>query len=150
MRRLAILALAAGLSGCITPLGDFEPDPELTIAGPLKADEAIALIAASLDRSRTGEIYWYGKKALTCDDGERFPSPIGCVYGFTMKRGSIVSWDEEQPPSATPLTHEIVHQFRGDPGHRDTRLWGTNPQLDDYEPGSLVGDINATLIAAGL
>ena len=129
--------------------GDVAPDPALQVAGPARAAEAIALAEARLG-FKAQPVYWYGKAAMACPDGVTFHSPVGCVYGITGGNGSIVSWDESSPASATPLGHELVHQARWDDDHADLALWGETRGGDDYEAGTVVGDLNAALMAAGL
>lgn len=149
-RAFLVVAVAASatLGGCYYT-GDVEPDPDLLVAGPTRAPEAIAMAEARLG-AKAKPVYWYGPDAMTCDDGTGFPSPEGCVLGITGANGSIVSWDGVSPPSGTPLAHELVHQARGDFGHADLRLWGASRGDYDYEPGTIVGDLNAALSAAGM
>ncbi len=147
LRGVALLAVLVA-SGC-NYTGDIEPDPALMVTGPALANEATAMVASRLG-VKALPIYWYGLDALTCDDGQGFPSPAGCVLGITGANGSIVVWDGVSLPSGTPLAHELVHQAKGDFAHDNPHLWGAGRGVDDYEAGSVVGDLNAALRAADL
>ena len=145
MRWVALLVAATGLAGC------FEVNPDYLIEPPPRADEAIALVKARLGGT-FDEIHWYGPKSFA-DCPEKpgtFRDYDGkCVAGLTgVYGGSIVAWDGIEPISMTFLTHEMIHQTRGDAHHTRLDVWGTD--YPAFTPGTIIGDINLELEKLGM
>jgi hypothetical protein len=151
LRNLTLVSVLL-LGGC-EYMSELEIDPSMLCDGPPRADEAIAIVERELKLTHV-KVWWYGPQALPDECGhDSFPwGGYGCVSGMTGSNGSVVAWNGAQPASDTSLTHEIAHQKYGDPEHLRDDLWGPEdaPGYPYEVPGSIVGDIFAKLVAAGL
>lgn len=143
--RVMMLAAVAGLAGC------FEVNPDYLIEPPPRADEAIALVKLRLGGTFE-KIRWYGPASFV--DCPEKPGTFrdyngDCVEGMSgLYGGSIVAWDGIANISMTALTHEMIHQTRGDPKHKRLDVWGTD--YPAFTPGTIIGDINLELERLGM
>lgn len=131
-------------------------DQSKVVAAPPGADEAIRILDERYGVENPTPVYWYGGAALDCWDGLGFTYGGKCVFDAAGSNGVIIAWPGgDVRVSSTALAHGKAHERWDDGGHSlrqgrcDHPIWGPDPN-QDYEPGTIVGDASAALVANGL
>ena len=142
---------AAVLIGC----GDGEPPLPINqaalVAAPEGADAAIdhCMAAFAIPSSHRPTVYWQGAAGLDCRGGLGFTYGGQCFDGLEGIEGILLALpDVTARPSQTQLAHELAHWKWNDHNHANLAIWG--PDSTYAPPGTIVGDENAALAAAGL
>lgn len=153
MRWPVALAMVAFFAGCGIPPLDL--DRAKLVEGPPNADQAETMICESLGvAGDCPKMYFHVPDVERCSVDAFWYDRCGeCVSGITGSDGILLVMPQWAAiPSDTAMIHELVHWGRGDTNHgRVAELWG-NPGNWPWQvpPGSLVGDLNAALVGAGL
>lgn len=149
MKLLALLASVLTV-GCAAT---SDVDPARFVEPPAGAAEADAMVVAGYGLADPLPLRWVRGD---CWDGMGFRWRGGCVFGATFDDLVLVAHPGPGVPvSSTGLAHERAHDRWDDQEHarRQGRvsdpLWGADKN-DDYEAGTRVGDMNASLQEAGL
>lgn len=126
----------------------LQVDPQLEIAAPEHADEALALVVASFG-IQSVDVHWYGGPRMRCVED---PNAIGwdsepghCVGGKECNGLVLLAYGEGRLIHESSLTHESAHR-------RNEELTGDNDVghvSHWFAPGGEVERENAALAEAG-
>lgn len=146
MKHIVILALLSGCAGSYTKI-DFSKVGE----APMRADEAINVIAADYGLKYQPNVYWYGS-GFSCPDQDYAWVPDGldfCVDGVFNEWTqdiAVSNYGLTMPIYRTALAHELCHQ----------KSWEESGEPDErhigpcFESGGIVDKENQKLYEMGM